>query len=648
MDTTALLVRLVGALSPSLLHPDEIFQAAEPLSYLLSPNATLAATIAWEWRCDAPIRSVIAPLALVGAPFALLRALPLRASARAAAALALPRLFLAGAGVFAERFFLRAAREGWAAERVEGARIARAAAQLLALSWPAAVMLARPLSNTAEALALATAIALCAKLERAADAAEATRLTATLGLIGALGCFLRFTFPLFALPILLASASALLRRRQAAPAAAGAAAFLVTVAAATAADKAFFALSFAPLAPLNALAYNSDVKNLSLHGTHPRWLHAGVNMLLLFGPLWAIVAAAAMALCVRRVVGAALPADYLPDGGLAAALRRLDGAVSRPSGGFARLCGATVVCGLALLSAAPHQEPRFLLPLLFPMSVLGAVVLTQARKLGGGNGDYEREEEDSDDGSATEVRRATQSHATVLKWQRAFWVLYAVFNAVAFSVFGFAHQAGVQPVSAALSHFATVAAAQGGGSVLSTRAHEFVFTGLAAATTADARGLVTALRRPGFSGAVLTFGTYGASQALLMQPLPTSADEAGGGPQNLTAPWCRAGLRNQPPQSAHLRTVDVASSDTTKLQRALEEAGVGGRRADDRVSVLVAFPANLLPGVVDAAIAACQGLAEVGEPLLTSAPHFSTEAPPSSLFDLYVDVREIKCGGSAK
>jgi len=97
-----------------------------------------------------------------------------------------------------------------------------------------------------------------------------------------------------------------------------------------------------------------------------------------------------------------------------------------------------------------------------------------------------------------------------------------------------------------------------------------------------------------------------------------------------------------------LRTVDVASSDTTKLQRALEEAGVGGRRADDRVSVLVAFPANLLPGVVDAAFAACQGLAEVGEPLLTSAPHFSTEAPPSSLFDLYVDVREIKCGGSAK
>jgi Alg9-like mannosyltransferase family len=58
MDTTALLARLVGALSPSLLHPDEIFQAAEPLSYLLSPNATPAATIAWEWRCDAPIRSL--------------------------------------------------------------------------------------------------------------------------------------------------------------------------------------------------------------------------------------------------------------------------------------------------------------------------------------------------------------------------------------------------------------------------------------------------------------------------------------------------------------------------------------------------------------------------------------------------------------
>jgi hypothetical protein len=92
-----------------------------------------------------------------------------------------------------------------------------------------------------------------------------------------------------------------------------------------------------------------------------------------------------------------------------------------------------------------------------------------------------------------------------------------------------------------------------------------------------------------------------------------------------------------------LRTVDVASSNVKQLQRSLEQAGVGGRIADNSVSALVAFPAKLLSDVNDAVTAACQGLAEVGDPLLSSAPHVSMEALPSSFLDLYVEVREVKC-----
>ena len=39
------------------------------------------------------------------------------------------------------------------------------------------------------------------------------------------------------------------------------------------------------LTPLHALRYNSSVEALKTHGLHPRWLHAAVNLPLLFGPV---------------------------------------------------------------------------------------------------------------------------------------------------------------------------------------------------------------------------------------------------------------------------------------------------------------------------------------------------------------------------
>ena len=39
------------------------------------------------------------------------------------------------------------------------------------------------------------------------------------------------------------------------------------------------------VAPLNFIMYNVVPGNLDKHGTHPRYLHAAVNIPLLFGPL---------------------------------------------------------------------------------------------------------------------------------------------------------------------------------------------------------------------------------------------------------------------------------------------------------------------------------------------------------------------------
>jgi phosphatidylinositol glycan class Z len=66
---------------------------------------------------------------------------------------------------------------------------------------------------------------------------------------------------------------------------------------------------------------------------------------------------------------------------------------------------AIVLVGLAFLSVAPHQEPRFLLPLLIPLVLLG--------------------------------------ERGVNMYPKTFWTIWALFNLILLTFFGVLHQAGV-------------------------------------------------------------------------------------------------------------------------------------------------------------------------------------------------------------
>ena len=100
------------------------------------------------------------------------------------------------------------------------------------------------------------------------------------------------------------------------------------------------------LTPLNNILYNTDSKNLQLHGLHPSWTHFIVNFPLLFGPL-------ALALTHRLF-------KHLRNGFADAKLLQV-----------CLVC--SLVIPLALLSFIPHQEPRFILPLVVPLCVIGAL-----------------------------------------------------------------------------------------------------------------------------------------------------------------------------------------------------------------------------------------------------------------------------------
>lgn len=101
-------------------------------------------------------------------------------------------------------------------------------------------------------------------------------------------------------------------------------------------DTQYFGGTQWQLTPLNNLLYNLDTNSLAIHGIHPRCTHGLVNIWLLFG--WLPL------LAVRRM------------------WRNTQ----------CRVLAACCLCGLSVLSMAPHQEPRFLLPLVAPLVVLAA------------------------------------------------------------------------------------------------------------------------------------------------------------------------------------------------------------------------------------------------------------------------------------
>jgi phosphatidylinositol glycan class Z len=138
--------------------------------------------------------------------------------------------------------------------------------------------------------------------------------------------------------------------------------------------------------PWNALAYNSQVSNLQEHGLHPRWTHGIVNMFLLYGPLTAIA--------YWKII------SHSWKDGTKQEEEEKDALSKRTS----TLCCYILVSGLGFLSLAPHQEPRFLLPLLVPLVLLANQKIFR---------------------------------------KRALIVVWLVFNAILLWLFGVLHQSGI-------------------------------------------------------------------------------------------------------------------------------------------------------------------------------------------------------------
>ncbi|XP_074154105.1 GPI mannosyltransferase 4 [Sminthopsis crassicaudata] len=355
------LLRIAWCLLPQTgyLHPDEFFQSPEVMA---EDVLGLEVYRPWEFLPGSPCRSVLFPLLTTGSVFWLLglaEQLGLWPAAVSGYSLLVgPRLVFTVLSFTLDWAVYRAAPR-WGAEPWP-------ALLLLAASHVILVFYTRTLANSVEGLLFTWLLVLVAP---GTDGKVSARQPGwLLGALLATGFFNRPTFLGFALlPLLFwAGCGAMPRSAKALgwsalellPGATLVAGIFV------AADTWYYSwrlgLDSGPvLTPAHFLRYNLDPQNLARHGTHLRLTHLAVNGVLLFGPLH-----------VSAVMGAwrALKESL----GSLAQLR------ARWPQAAVRLWDTKTVlllfyfAPLALLSLFSHQEPRFLVPLLGPLTLLSS------------------------------------------------------------------------------------------------------------------------------------------------------------------------------------------------------------------------------------------------------------------------------------
>ncbi|KDO21792.1 hypothetical protein SPRG_12610 [Saprolegnia parasitica CBS 223.65] len=340
----ALLLRAASIFSMGMVHPDEFFQCPEVMARAVYNISS--AFIPWEYQPSAPNRSILFPSIVAGLPYAVAKALGVAPSGLLF--LLVPRVILTLLSLgFDIALYTLAPLYGI---DYKGPLL------IFATSWTTLLLLTRSFSNTFEAFLLMLSFLVLHVMTPRQYAGVASRQTLLLGALLALGSFTRFTFLLFFFPLglaLVASNDTLLcaslskksddhspslRQRLlgvCATGLGGAGAFVLTSVGIVLVDTWFFrgldALYDVPswvVAPWNNLVYNMNPAHLAAHGLHTRSNHWLINMQLLFGPL------PALALLYGR---------------------------------RHRLLVASIVVPVSLLSLAPHQEARFLLPVLVPL-----------------------------------------------------------------------------------------------------------------------------------------------------------------------------------------------------------------------------------------------------------------------------------------
>lgn len=646
-----LLFKLFLALTPSLIHPDETFQSFESFVHILVPTWNLSANIPWEFNCDSPVRSLVSPALLLGPPFVLLRsvgsALGLLQYPSTFFLFILCHLYIAIVTIFVEQMFLSNV------ESFLGSEMASITSTLLTFSWPIGVLMSRPLSNTIESWAVALLLISALNVDRYISERKTIRAAKELlwfAFILCIGTFSRFTFIFFTSPVCIWLLFSFIREYRVTHSFKvigpvllfGMISFISSILFIVNVDTVYYGGKFlntlniswwksAKFTPVNAFLYNSQASNLAIHGTHPHWLHFIVNMTLLFGPLWLLV--------VGFVVYIASSFILLP---FLHFTKAQDISVSP----FILLCASIVTSGLFFLSLAPHQEPRFLLPLSFPLAICGAFILTKK--------------------VSNQLLQTFYSRYITYpcRFKITFFALYILFNLTCILFFGFIHQGGIKPMTSIISfgistsHLSSSSLSLPSSSSLSSflsssSSSSFsafieknAWSGLFSISTLNKTLLYEAVVKKK-TRSIIFFSTYPSSQALLFQQIEHTKQlpaTFGSNSLFLHAPWC---IENKTSSTLRpqIQSINVGSSKVSALENVLLNQFEMGP-----ANSIIVSQSHLSEKVHQAALLSCTRLgydsATVDETLASVWPHLSMEDIPPLLFSyqsLKLEAHFVEC-----
>jgi Alg9-like mannosyltransferase family. len=472
-----LILRILAIIQPGYIHPDEFFQGGQELFFgcpndiseldrfrdrhrstipIISGSSSSNTkykplhdadggpisiygsekiTATWEFQRENAVRSIVPP--------SFMTVLPLWAYSKFRQfysgcnggnpwnlsgweILMIPRMFMAFLSIITvdlPMLYIVRKREAWTSNSKikKGVPIELG---IFASSWTTISFLTRPFSNSLETFCISLLCAV-AMMDTEVDQFRYQTVLVPLltGLICSVGLFVRFTFAIFALPIVLTilsrkfvmdSASMHAKLKSgiscivliAIP-------FLMVSSFFVYQDVKFYSTQgdnsgdisstttttthqleniWKYMTPWNAFRYNSKIENLSDHGIHPRITHLLVNFPMLFGP-----AAIYFYMSLSKTIQGEKDSKQHS---------RMD-----------NMLRGIIVFGLGVLSCAPHQEPRFLLPLVVPLILLHARELFELKSYG-----------------------------------NIFMVIWVIFNILLMTFFGIMHQGAVTSSVMSLSN----------------------------------------------------------------------------------------------------------------------------------------------------------------------------------------------------
>ncbi|KAK4055890.1 alpha 1,2 mannosyltransferase [Microbotryomycetes sp. JL221] len=381
--------------STSVIHPDEHFQNSEiaagiVFDYDTQSSGQLLRT--WEWQAALPVRSVVPVSSSIGLAFILLKAIVGKAPSGY-------QLFVA------QRTFM------WLASLIVDYTIFNVATHkrlsliLISTSPVMLTFMLRPFSNSIETILLSTCVVCYHKWSQT----RSQLLLVLMSAIGSLAVFTRITFVAFAAPVATLVVSYIVRHaietrspRHLLPLLIMMSTFtmtsivLATIDTITMTDSTFLNVlknsSRLVWTPINLLFYNSSIDNLSKHGLHPRYLHFIVNWPMLFGiGLWPV--------CMI----------------MSSRFTKPKSVKSKSSNLSTNLLIAMLIVPTCVLSIQPHQEARFLVPLILPLTLL----IPQA----------------------TLFQQRQRAKRKII----IFWSLWLIHSVLFVTLFGYLHQGGLIP-----------------------------------------------------------------------------------------------------------------------------------------------------------------------------------------------------------